>query len=73
VGIYACWNPDHLELVTHAENQSHLRKTYCRHGHPLFGANLRIGPNGVRACRHVTQQTSGRFEGAGPSTIGDPS
>jgi hypothetical protein len=50
-GIYACWNPDHLELVTHAQNQSHLRKTHCRHGHPLSGANLRIGPNGVRACR----------------------
>src|SRR5215211_3747552 len=29
-GIYACWNPDHLELVTHAENQQHLRKTHCR-------------------------------------------
>ena len=23
-GVYACWNPDHLELVTHAENQRHL-------------------------------------------------
>jgi hypothetical protein len=50
-GTYACWNPDHLELVTHAENQSHLRKTHCKHGHPLSGENLRIGPNGVRACR----------------------
>jgi hypothetical protein len=50
-GIYACWNPDHLELVTHAENQWHLRKTHCKHGHPLYGENLRIGPNGVRACR----------------------
>jgi hypothetical protein len=50
-GIYACWNPDHLELVTHAENQWHLRKTHCKHGHPLSGENLRIGPNGVRACR----------------------
>ena len=50
-GIYTCWNPDHLELVTHAENQWHLRKTHCKHGHPLSGENLRIGPNGVRACR----------------------
>src|SRR5215217_7547214 len=24
-GVYACWNPDHLEAVTHAQNQSHLR------------------------------------------------
>jgi HNH endonuclease len=50
-GVYACWNPDHLELVTHAENQLHLRKTHCKHGHPLSGDNLRIGPNGVRTCR----------------------
>jgi HNH endonuclease len=50
-GVYACWNPDHLELVTHAENQLRLRKTHCKHGHPLSGDNLRIGPNGVRTCR----------------------
>ena len=50
-GVYACWNPDHLEPVTHAQNQSHLRKTHCKHGHLLSGDNLRIGPNGVRACR----------------------
>jgi hypothetical protein len=50
-GVYACWNPDHLELVTHAENQWYLRKTHCKHGHPLSGDNLRIGPNGVRTCR----------------------
>ena len=33
-GVYACWNPDHLEPVTHAENQRHLRQTHCKHGHP---------------------------------------
>jgi hypothetical protein len=37
-GIYACWNPDHLELVTHAENQRHLRKTQCSQGHPMSGS-----------------------------------
>ena len=50
-GVYACWNPDHLEPVTHAENQRHLRRTHCKHGHPLSGDNLRIGPNGARICR----------------------
>jgi HNH endonuclease len=25
-GVYACWNADHLEPVTHAENQRHIRK-----------------------------------------------
>jgi hypothetical protein len=49
-GVYACWNPEHLEPVTHAENQHHLRKTHCKHGHPLSGDNLRISPNGTRAC-----------------------
>jgi HNH endonuclease len=37
-GVYACWNPDHLELVTHAENQRHLRKAQCSQGHPLSGS-----------------------------------
>jgi hypothetical protein len=50
-GVYAGWNPDQLKPVTHAENQSHMRKTHCKHGHPLSGDNLRISPNGVRACR----------------------
>ena len=31
--------------------QQHLRKTHCKHGHPLSGDNLRISPNGMRACR----------------------
>jgi HNH endonuclease len=43
-GVYACWNPEHLEPVTHAENQRHLRRTHCKHGHPLSGGNLRISP-----------------------------
>lgn len=48
-GVYACWN--HLEPVTHAENQRHIRKSHCNHGHPLSGDNLRVGPTGVPACR----------------------
>jgi HNH endonuclease len=34
-GVYGCWNPDHLELVTHAENLAHRRKTHCNRGHLL--------------------------------------
>ena len=48
------WNPDHLTVVTHAENMAvghHATKTHCKHGHPLSGSNLRIGPNGARVCR----------------------
>jgi hypothetical protein len=53
-GVHACWNPDHLKIVTHAENMAlghHAAKTHCKHGHPLSGENLRIGPNGARVCR----------------------
>jgi hypothetical protein len=57
----ACWNPDHLEPVTHAENQLHLRKTQCKHGHPLSGDNLRISPNGTRACRACNAATQRAF------------
>jgi HNH endonuclease len=47
-GVYACWNPDHLEPVTHAENQSHLRKTHCKHGHlPADQPERRAGLQGV--------------------------
>jgi HNH endonuclease len=29
-GVYACWNPDHLEPVTHAENHAYRRKARPR-------------------------------------------
>jgi len=38
-----CVNPDHLELVTSAENTKRGKRggrTHCVHGHPLFGDNL---------------------------------
>ncbi len=55
-----CVNPDHLELVTHAENVARgtdtiqaraRRKRYCLKGHPLFGPNLYVTPQGSRKCR----------------------
>lgn len=54
-----CVNPDHLEPVTHRENvlrgvspcAQHARQTHCKRGHPLSGDNLRLRPNGHRACR----------------------
>jgi HNH endonuclease len=60
-GVYACWNPDHLELVTHAENQRHLRRTHCKHGHPLSGENLRIDPRTkARICRACLRESQRR-------------
>jgi hypothetical protein len=53
-----CVNPAHLEAVTHRENLRrgggfvgiNSRKTECRRGHPLSGANLRV-TNGKRYCQ----------------------
>ena len=61
--VRCCVNPDHLEVVTIAENtrrgmgaelaRAHqLAKTHCKRGHPLSGENLYIAPSsGQRACR----------------------
>lgn len=55
-----CCNPNHLRWGTDAENAADMvqrqrhhanRKTECVRGHPLSGDNLRIRPNGQRACR----------------------
>jgi len=70
-GIYACWNPDHLQIVTHAENSAFKRKTHCKHGHPLSGDNVRVdartGARVCRACARESQQVIARrllrFEG----------
>jgi HNH endonuclease len=57
---HACWNPDHLELATHAENLAHSRKYECKHGHPLSGdnlwVNLRTGQRKCRACNRAAQR-----------------
>lgn len=54
-----CVNPDHLEVVTNAENvlrglspfAQKKRQTHCIRGHLLDGQNLRIRSNGTRFCR----------------------
>jgi hypothetical protein len=55
----ACFNPDHLEPVTMAENlrrgggtwASNWRKTHCPKGHPSSGDNLLRSSSGARRCR----------------------
>lgn len=55
----ACFNPDHLEPVTHKENvlrgigptAVNAKKTHCKQGHKLAGDNLRITVAGGRLCR----------------------
>lgn len=48
-----CCNPEHLEVVTHAENQRRIRERYtqCTHGHDWTNPrNVRTRPNGSRYC-----------------------
>lgn len=53
----ACVNPDHLEPVTHKENQSrgiHATKTHCKWGHEFTEKNTYMrkrGKNWTRVCR----------------------
>lgn len=60
-----CWNPDHLEPVTTAENSSRGRswthqaaKTHCPKGHP-FDVDNTYESNGKRHCREC-RDSSGR-------------
>jgi hypothetical protein len=64
-GVHACWNPDHLEVVTHAENRAFDRKAICKDGHRLAGENLRIDPQtGIRSCRACLRENQRRFRAA---------
>jgi hypothetical protein len=58
----ACYNPSHLEPVTHAENvrrgqvgiltgERQRAKTHCPAGHEYAGENLIVGHRGWRFCR----------------------
>ena len=60
-----CVNPDHLDLVTHAENtrrgaggSNNSIKTHCPHGHPYDAANTVINQRGSRECRECRRARS---------------
>lgn len=54
-----CVNPEHLEAVTDKENRrrgeslqaKNARKTHCKHGHQLEGANVRVVVRPGRTAR----------------------
>ena len=61
-----CVNPDHMEVVTAAENVKRMlaTKTHCKQGHPLSGDNLamRRGSDGYtkRQCRECAREAGRR-------------
>ena len=61
-----CVNPDHMEVVTNAENVKRMlaTKTHCKQGHPLSGDNLAIkhGSDGYtkRQCRECARAATRR-------------
>ncbi|MGY5127353.1 HNH endonuclease signature motif containing protein [Streptomyces nigrescens] len=60
----ACVNPDHLEVVTLAENTRrgfsvstwNRLKTHCPKGHPYSAENTYIHPKGSRICRQCARE-----------------
>lgn len=51
--VRCCWNPAHLEPVTHLENMSrgkHAKATHCKHGHKYNDENT-YRFRGSRHCR----------------------
>ena len=70
-----CVNPDHMELVTLAENsrrnwmsRANRSKTHCKHGHPFSEENTRIDTEtGHRACwtcrRRISAEYNARVSG----------
>lgn len=64
----ACCNPDHLDVVTNAENVRLSRlagrfpvKTHCASGHLLSGENLYVRPTGYRQCRACNRAAVRRY------------
>lgn len=50
--VKSCVNGAHIEKITKGQhNTLHKTKRYCKNGHPLFGANLKIDGNGGKRCR----------------------
>lgn len=60
--VRRCVNPDHLEVVTHAENmaRSSAAKTHCKNGHEFTPENTRLrsrdGKRDCRACNKIAVQ-----------------
>lgn len=64
-----CVNPEHMEAVTHRENQRRMSEavTHCRNaGHELTPENTRVSPNGRRRCLACQSEERRRYEMKNP-------
>jgi hypothetical protein len=67
--VKVCVNPDHLEAVTHRENQRrgtspvarNMDATHCIHGHEFTPENTIQYRNGKRACRECSRRKRRAF------------
>lgn len=62
---HGCFNPAHLEAVTHLENMRRsapARKARCAHGHPYTPENTYIRPGGGRDCRACIRRRVARYQ-----------
>ena len=62
-----CVNPDHMELVSQAENVRRglhgVLRTHCQHGHSLEDASTRSDHAGARRCRTCERERSRKRQG----------
>jgi hypothetical protein len=64
-----CFNPDHLEAVTHKKNLDNGKscaavnaaKTHCDNGHEFTPENTYIRTDGCRTCRKCQAVAQGRY------------
>jgi len=63
-GVTGCVRPDHLRVVTPAENaRAHWREQrgVCRNGHPMTDDNVTVRPNGSRCCLTCRRERRRRY------------
>ena len=59
-----CVNPDHLEAVTHQENQRRAKylTIHCPSGHPYSGENLGFDIRGHRFCKECSRLNTAKYK-----------
>lgn len=64
-----CVNPKHMEPVTNWENTlrgnnfvgAYVKRTHCKNGHELAGANVRLHPVRGRVCRRCVRERGAEY------------